>query len=362
MNNKTRQIETRVQRQLLMEDNKVIADSGPKVRTRTRELNERNDSEDEDSQNVNVKKETYEDRELFEKLKNSDEYIQLPHQDQVFSERVHRSNKIRECKQEDYRFHDEHLKDLDALDIHRTATMNPQELLRTHAKEQDSFSDDEQGKEVKDGKFKLSKRNRGKLTHYSAKGYKIIDNDEQREVAEYDENGQLVKKRYRTHNHELINDDEVPEIKYDHERYLSELKEIAGEQNFIKIPPADYEHPPIRPVRPLRLKHRSSSLNNLKQTEQTEQTEQSHQRSNVEFEENSRQSRSRHRSSEKLNRSSERTSRPQYQTSLAPVLTYRDRSESRQSSIINGNFEEKVNITETETYSNHTDKYVWSFK
>lgn len=335
---------------MLLEDGRVIAETGPRVSTRTKEMNDRDDSEDEDRQNVKVKKETREDRELFEKLKNSDEYIQLPHQDQVFSEKVHRSNKVREVKQENYRFHDENLKDLDALDIHRTATMSPQELLRTHSvKEQDSFSDDEQGKQVSDGKFQLSKRNRGKLTHYSAKGYKIMDNDEEREVAEYDENGKLVKKRYRTHNHELINDEEVPELMYDHDRYLQELKEVSGAQNFIKIPPADYEHPPIRPVRPLRLKQqqqRSASLSNLRQSES-----QQHGRSNVEFEESSRQSRSRHRSSERVNSGAARP----YQ-SPAPVLTYRDRSESRQSSIVNGNFEEKVNITETETYSNHTDK------
>lgn len=229
--------------------------------------------------------------------------------------------------------------------------MSPQELLKANTADQDSFSDDEQGKVVKDGKFQLSKRNRGKLTHYSAKGYKIVDNDEEREVAEYDENGQLVKKRFRTHNHELINDDELPELHYDHEKYLKELKEVSGENNFIKIPPVDYESP-VKPVRPLRLKQRSASLNNLKQ-QQTESREQQHQqkyqRSNVEFQESSnRQSRSRHRSSEKLNNR-------EFQ-SPAPVLTYRDRSESRQSSIINGNFEEKVNITETETYSNHTDK------
>ena len=335
-----------------MEDGKVIADSGPKVQTRTKEMNERDDSEDEDKQKVKFRKETKEDRELFEKLKNSDEYIQLPHQDQLFSERVHRSNKIRECKQENYRFHEENLKELDALDIHRTATMSPQELLKTNVKEQDSFSDDEQGKEVREGKFQLSKRNRGKLTHYSAKGYKIVDNDEQREVEEYDENGKLIKKRYRTHNHELINDDEVPELHYDHNRYLSDLKEVAGEQNYIKIPPADYEHPPARPIRPQRTlkEQRSSSLNNLRQTAAAQQRS-----SNVEFEEgNLRQSRSRHRSSEKINTQNR-------QSTTAPVLTYRDRSESRQSSIINGNFEEKVNITETETFSNHTDKYVSSF-
>lgn len=329
-----------------MEDGRVIADSGPKVRTRTKEMNERDDSEDEDKSQAKSKKEIYEDRELFEKLKNSDEYIQLPHQDQIFSEKIHRSNKIRECKQENYRFHDEDLKDLDALDIHRTATMSPEQLLRANTKEQDSFSDDEHG--VKEGKFQLSKRNRGKLTHYSSKGYKLIDNDEEREVAEYDENGKLVKKRYRTHNHELINDDEVPERLYDHERYIKELKEVSG-KDFVKIPPADYEHPPIRPVRPLRLKQRSSSLNNLRQASTENYSRQEQQRSNVEFEEHSRQSRSRHRSSERAN-DRQANDRP------APVLTYRDRSESRQSSIVNGNFEEKVNITETETYSNHTDK------
>ena len=86
-----------------MEDGKVIADSGPKVSTRTKEMNELDDSEDEDTQKINIKKETREDKELFEKLKNSDQYIQLPHQDQLFSEKVHRSNKIRECKQENYR-------------------------------------------------------------------------------------------------------------------------------------------------------------------------------------------------------------------------------------------------------------------
>lgn len=329
-----------------MEDGKVIADSGPKVRTRTKELNERDDSEDEDRSEI--KKEVYEDRELFEKLKNSDEYIQLPHQDQVFSEKVHRSNKIRECKQENYRFHDENLKELDALNIHRTATTTPEQLLRTHGKEQESFSDDEQA--VRDGKFQLSKRNRGRLMHYSAKGYKVVDNDEEREVEEYDENGNLVKKRYRTHNHELINDDEVPEQLYDHERYVKELKEVSG-KDFIKIPPADYDRPPMRPVRPLRLKQRSSSLSNLRQESANEsyRRHDEKQRSNIEYEEEklaSRQSRTRdHHSSERVN-----------DKMKAPVLTYRDRSESRQSSIINGNFEEKVNITETETYSNHTDE------
>lgn len=180
INHKTRQIETRIQRQILMEDGKVIADSGPQVTTRTKE-----DQKTEESENKR-------------KLKGDQDphpgkgYEALPGE-QVFSEKMETHNTTRTARQENMQYHDESLKELSGYDLHRRAITAPNELVQ-----------------IDDNELS-SEKPPGKLTHYSAKSKKFSDREEIKELSKRGRDGKVVTERTRTNHHEEYDDDELPE-------------------------------------------------------------------------------------------------------------------------------------------------------
>lgn len=181
VNHKTRQVETRVSRQLLVEDGKVIADSGPQVTTRIKEDNKVEECEKEKAPKNKSK---------FEALENAPEGES---HGRVLGEKKEIQRKTREVREENMQYHDERFKELTGHDVHRRAIQAPHELITiTDQKSADS-------------------RPRGKMVHYSNKGKKYRDTDEILEVAKLAIDGSITKEVKRTKHHEECSEDEKPD-------------------------------------------------------------------------------------------------------------------------------------------------------
>lgn len=180
VNHKTKQVETRVQRQIVLEDGKVVADSGPQVTTKTTE-----DNKVEETENTDHKK-TGDDP-------PDESYIAIPGSARVVNEKTETHHTMKESKEENMQLHDENLRELSGPDIHRKSL-----VLSTGESPFYSISLDS-GKPLP-----------GKLTHFSSKSQKITDKEEVKEVSET-KNGEMTTNTTRTHHHEEVHDDEVPE-------------------------------------------------------------------------------------------------------------------------------------------------------
>ncbi|GFY77212.1 uncharacterized protein TNIN_65521, partial [Trichonephila inaurata madagascariensis] len=99
VNHKTKQVETRVQRQLVLEDGRVIADSGPQVTTKTKE-----DVRVEESENTEHKS-TGDDP-------PGPGYELIPGSTKVISEKTESNQTMTETKEENRQMHDDNIRDL----------------------------------------------------------------------------------------------------------------------------------------------------------------------------------------------------------------------------------------------------------
>lgn len=177
VNHKTRQTETRVQRQLVLEDGKIIADTGPQITTRTTE-----DNKVEESEDTQHRKTGDED--------TPDGYVPVPGSERVVCEKTESHQVTKETKEENMKMHDENFKELRGPEeIHRMAVMVPDESPLVG---------------IRPDRFP------GKLTHYSSRSRKVTDKDEVKEISE-ERDGEVTKQTTRTHHHEEKDDDEVPE-------------------------------------------------------------------------------------------------------------------------------------------------------
>ena len=177
INHKTKQVETRVQRQIIMEDGKVIADSGPQVTTKTTEDQKSDEQED-------TKHRMLGDSDVPEKYRKDIG-------NQVIAEKTVTHNVTKEAKEENYQYHDESLRELDGPDIHRRAVEDPNKLISIENE--------------------IPAIPRGKLVHFSAKGRKTNDRDEILEVSRLGKDGLLNTETTQTQYHEEYEDDELPE-------------------------------------------------------------------------------------------------------------------------------------------------------
>lgn len=180
INHKTKQTETRVQRQIVMEDGKVIADSGPQVTTKTKE-----DNDQEEVESSSKKKHGN------ASVNPGHGYIRVPGADQIVSEKVETRSKTRSAKQEQLQYHDEGLRELTGFEVHKKALVSPNELI-----------------ELRD---ELESKPRGNLTHYSVKARKTCDKEEMKEIGKVNHDGERTTEVTRTLHHEEIDDDELPE-------------------------------------------------------------------------------------------------------------------------------------------------------
>lgn len=184
VNHKTRQVETRVSRQLVMEDGRVIADSGPQVTTRIKEDNKLEECERERAPK---------NRGRFEALENAPEARQAGG-GRVLGEKKEIQRVSREVREENMQYHDERFKELSGADVHRRAAKAPHELITVNDDHQDAKGPP-----------------RGKMVHYSNKGKKYQDTDEILEVAKLALDGSISKERTHTRHHEEFSEDEKPD-------------------------------------------------------------------------------------------------------------------------------------------------------
>lgn len=181
VNHKTRQVETRVSRQLLVEDGKVIADSGPQVTTRIKEDNKVEECEKEKAPKNKGK---------FEAIENACEGPEST--GRVLGEKKEIQRVSREVREENMQYHDERFKELTGQDVHRRAIQAPHELITITDKNSHAAP-------------------RGKMVHYSNKGKKYQDTDEILEVAKLAIDGSITKEVKRTKHHEEFSEDEKPD-------------------------------------------------------------------------------------------------------------------------------------------------------
>lgn len=157
----------------------MIADSGPQVTTKVKE-----DCKSEESENTHRKNSGDVDN-------HPKGYAPIGHA-QVVSEKTETHESMKEAKEENLQYHDESLKELTGMEVHRRALRAPNELISLDQ------SDD-------------SDRPKGKLVHYTSKTQKINDKEEINEVSKLGRDGNLTTETTRTHHHEEVDDDELPE-------------------------------------------------------------------------------------------------------------------------------------------------------
>lgn len=186
INHKTRQVETRVSRQLLVEDGKVIADSGPQVTTRIKEDNKVEECEKEKAPRSKSR---------FDAISCAPE-VAADARGRVLGEKKEIQRVSREVREENMQYHDERFKELTGHDVHRRAIQAPHELIT-----------------INDKTHHAASAPRGKMVHYSNKGKKYQDTDEILEVAKLAIDGSITKEVKRTRHHEECSEDELPDEK-----------------------------------------------------------------------------------------------------------------------------------------------------
>ena len=203
VNHKTKQVETRVQRQIVMEDGKVIADSGPQITTKTKEDQKKEESENTHHKNTG---------DIDTPPKKG--YTLVPG-NQVHSEKTETHNTVREVKEENMQYHDESFKELTGFDVHQKALAAPNELIKLDSND-------------------ILDSPRGKMIHYSSKGNKISDSEEVKEISKMGRDGSVETETTRTHHHEEVNDDELPEDGHDSVALPQASHEVLRNVEYLK--------------------------------------------------------------------------------------------------------------------------------
>lgn len=205
VNHKTRRIETRVQRQLVLEGGKVIADSGPQVVTKISEDNRVEECEKERAP------------------RGVGGRLALPSSTSVGKNILGEKRQIqrvsREVREENMQYHDESVSELKGRSNRVKAARNPNELLSLRSAEQmssesekeDDDRDEDGNRRHKSKKNKEHRKPRGKLIHYSNKGRKFADTDEITEYSKLGDDGAIVKEVKHVRHHEEFSDDELPD-------------------------------------------------------------------------------------------------------------------------------------------------------
>lgn len=207
INHTTRQIETRVSRQLVMDGGKVIADSGPQVVTRIKEDNKVEESEKKRTPKSGSKGSLItSSSSQIGKLKSGQNASDSDgdEDDNVLGEKREIQRKSHEVREENMQYHDEQLKELSGHDVHRKAVKSPNDLLTLKQASNvtsDSDSDSSTHRRV----------SRGKMVHYSNKAKKYQDTDEIVEISKLALDGSVTKEVKHTRHHEEFSDDEQPD-------------------------------------------------------------------------------------------------------------------------------------------------------
>ncbi|XP_054256952.1 uncharacterized protein LOC128981962 isoform X2 [Macrosteles quadrilineatus] len=188
-----RQIETRVKRQVVLEDGKVVEDTGPIVTTNTTE-----DTEKQESCQT-------EHRQLGDDDVDGDGgdrtgkegWVAVPGQGGVVKEVKERTVKSREEKEER----------LETEDVQHLGDISDEQYLSAIQRQSQEGVDLRValvGQEV-------ARPHEGRIVHQSCKTKKVVDTDDRRHLSELQADGRVVTETKRTTEHEEINNTEEPD-------------------------------------------------------------------------------------------------------------------------------------------------------
>ncbi|XP_063915870.1 uncharacterized protein Chas isoform X2 [Zophobas morio] len=197
----TKQIETRVKRQVVLEDGKVVEDSGPMVTTNTTEDTETQEHHQTELRKLGGDDEVDGPRALEgpgkELVENDSKWVAVPNPDGIVREvkekRVISREETEEVKETEDVQHFGDITDEDFLAAVKSGRKDLREVLRT----------------TKDGQTLVSTGPR--LVLDTSKSNKVIDTEDTRELSSVLPDGKIVTETQRTTEHEEIKDDELPE-------------------------------------------------------------------------------------------------------------------------------------------------------
>ncbi|XP_044253586.1 uncharacterized protein LOC123004400 isoform X2 [Tribolium madens] len=189
----TKQIETRVKRQVVLEDGEVVEDSGPVVTTNTTE-----DTKTQEHHQTELRKLGDDQPDgPPNALETSPETVAVPNPEGVVREvkekRVISREETEEVKETEDVQHFGDITDEDFLSAVKTGKKDLRDVLRS----------------TKNGVSVVSTGPR--VVHESSKSNKVTDTEDTRELSSVLPDGKIVTETQRTTEHEEIKDDELPE-------------------------------------------------------------------------------------------------------------------------------------------------------
>lgn len=180
---RTTKVETRVQRQILMRDGEVVADSGPQVFTRTSEDSHTEHSDQLDG-NTNA-----------DKAVLAIDDVDL-HSRPIVANKSDIRDVTCEARKECFQYRSEEVKELNGPDVADMLRIAPNKLFEPIEEEID---------ERKKGSI---------LSHYSNKSKKFSKRDKVCEISRLGPDGNIYTETTQTCQNEEIEDDELPDVEY----------------------------------------------------------------------------------------------------------------------------------------------------
>ncbi|XP_075220307.1 chascon isoform X2 [Lycorma delicatula] len=200
-----RQIETRVKRQVVLEDGKVVQDTGPIVTTNTTE-----DTEKQESSHT-------EHRQVGDKPGEEDgtgEWVAVPGQDGLIKEVREKNVRSREEKEERVETEDvQHFGDI-SDDAYQSAIQSLEPDLRLALQRS-------RGQELKEAS------STPRIVHQSCKSKKVVDTEDSQKLSAVQQDGRIITETRKTTEHEEVHNEEEPDDRSSSEEAHEEHKESS---------------------------------------------------------------------------------------------------------------------------------------
>lgn len=221
VNNKTKKVETRVQRQVLLEDGKIIADTGPQVISRTIEDSksediektrgkggERNSSLPSDSEKSTVEESEESEEEIIDLTRpqivgspiDGSTIVAIPvKSNPVVRKKSSIIKRDKSASKEVLHYSDSTIKDLNKPSDYKAAATNPNSLLEPMEND-------------------FLEKIKGKLRFYSNKSKRVKEKDKITEKSRLSEDGKIKVETTHSRATEELSDEELPEQYVDRSR------------------------------------------------------------------------------------------------------------------------------------------------
>ncbi|KAL3274157.1 hypothetical protein HHI36_015571 [Cryptolaemus montrouzieri] len=218
----TKQIETRVKRQVVLEDGKVVEDSGPMVTTNTTE-----DSETQEHHQTELRK--LGEDEIDGKLAIGDDNTENAVSKRNWVVTANPDGIVREIKEKRVLSREETEEVKETEDVQHFGDITDENFL---AAVRSGHPDIRKVLRTNDGGQAVVSTG-PRLVHESTRSKKIIDTEDKRDLSSVQPDGKIVTESQRTTEHEEIRDEELPENipvqdshKESSERYLKTRDQV----------------------------------------------------------------------------------------------------------------------------------------